>query len=397
MPSFRYEALAADGRRIRGDAEASSAEGLRNRLRAEGLSLLSLQERAASTAEGPRLSAGERTALLQRLATLNGAGLPLADSLASMARQSSSRRERDCVQRLLSQVAEGRGLGSAMAQLPRCFPEVVSAAVAAGEGGGRLSEVLETLAAAGLRGQALERRLVAALAYPAVLLVVSFGVCLLLLAWVVPALAEAYAQAGVALPWSTRMVSGLSSLLVTHALTLALGALVLLTALVWLLSDPARRTVCAGWLLSWPLIGPTLRTRAAVRLCSGLALMLAGGVTLLESLRIASGLLGHPLLGRRLLAVHAEVAAGSSLARALEGSGLLPPIALDLVATGETTGRLPALLERAASALENELRARVDIALALLEPLLVVAVGAVVLLVVLSVMSPLAGLYELAG
>lgn len=398
MPSFRYEALAPDGRHIRGQSEAGSADGLRAQLRAEGLLPLALHEALpGARGQAPRLDASRRTVLLQRLATLIGAGLPITDALATIGRQSAHTAERRCVQALAAAVAEGSGLGAAMAHLPGCFPEVVSAAVRAGEGGGQLTEVLERLAATGQRGLALERRLLAALAYPAVLLLVALGVCLLMVLWVVPQLAEAYALAGVPLPLTTRVIAGLADWVSAHAAWLAVAGALVLAGAGHALRDAHWRLGLAALSLRLPVVGVVLRTRAAVRLCSCLSLMLAGGVPMVDALRIAADLLGAPALRAQLLGVRMAVVGGSSLAQALEPTRLLPPIALDLVTTGEAGGRLPMLLERAATALEEELRAQVEVSLALLEPLLVVAVGLVVLVVVWSVMGPLAGLYGLAG
>lgn len=398
MASFSFEALSAEGRTVRGVLEANSPRAVREQLRQQGLTPLAVEAiETARRPQGPRLPPHALAGLLRRMATLTGAGIPITDALDTLTRQSGGGALQSLLRALRATVAEGESLGTSLARYPQAFPEAVSAAVAAGESGGRLPQVLEQLANAAERGQHLQQRLLAALAYPAVLALVAAAVCVLLLVWVVPQLAGAYLQAGVPLPPLTRALLALADGVNQGWpwLLLLLAGLVLGASLAW--QRPEVRLYCAAGLLRLPVIGDVILAQAATRLTRGLALMLGGGVPVVEALRIAAAMVAHPVLAARLQTAREAVTGGATLAQALETTRILPPLTIDLVSTGEATGRLPALLERAADSEEMELASRIDLAVALLEPALVVMVGTVVLVIVLAVLSPLAGLYDQIG
>lgn len=398
MPRFRYQALSAQGQEQTGAIEAAHERAARESLRTQGLTPLSLTLLAPRVV-GTQLRLREPVlaACLRRLATLVGAGIPVTDALHTLARQSSQPAEQTLLKALAATLEEGGTLGAGLAKWPEVFPATLVASVAAGERGGRLALVLEQVADATERERLRGHRLLAALVYPAVLFVVAIAVAMLMLLWVLPQLAEAYTQAGVALPALTRMLlalgAGLEQSWPVFVLLLLGGAF----ALPWIVRIPGLRGRIADWGLYLPVFGAVMRAQTGVRLTRGLALMLQGGVPMIEALAIAQGLVAAPSLANRLARVREAVTGGMGLAPALAKEAVLPPMALDLIAAGEASGRLPALLERAATTEETELAARMDLALALVEPVLVVLIGVIVLVVVLAVLSPLAGLYDLVG
>jgi len=346
---------------------------------------------------GPkRLSVKQLTLFTRQLATLSRVS-PLEESLRTISRQTESERARIIIEGVHAGVLEGRSLAEAMQREERSFPQLYRAMVSAGENAGSLPAILDRLADLQERQALVRSKLFAALAYPVVLAIVAIFVVGALMIYVVPKVVEQFDDVGQALPLLTRIVIGLSSVLANWWWLIAV-VLVGLGALGWkLLQDDRRRLAFDRWLLRFPLIGRLIRDLHAARLARTLSTMVSSRLPLIEGLALTNRTIRNHALRKASEDMVEQIRGGGSLSGALRRSGLFPPLLVYLAASGESSGQLETMLERAADYLEREFDAFTAAALALLEPAIIVLMGAIVAAIVLSILLPILQLESLAG
>ncbi|HEV2747949.1 MAG TPA: type II secretion system inner membrane protein GspF [Allosphingosinicella sp.] len=405
MSDFDYLALDTAGRERRGSVRAASAEDARAVLGARKLYVVRM-EAAAGAAAPPllaggslfrrKLSARQLTLFTRQLATLVTVS-PLEEALRTIARQA----EREVVQRVLSSVhaavLEGRRLSEAMTREAASFPPLYRAMVAAGEGSGTLPQILERLADLLERQAEVRGKVLSALAYPIILAIVAGFVVMALMVFVVPRVVEQFEDVGQRLPLLTRIVIGLSDFLGAWwwALILASVALALLVARA--LQDEALRLRFDRRLLRVPLLGRLLRDLHAARMARTLSTMVASRLPLLEGLRLTTGTVHNRALRQASIDITEAIRTGGSLSAALRRAALFPPLLVYLAASGEASGKLDLMLERAADYLDREFDTFTATALSLLEPAIIIVMGAIVAMIVLSILLPILQLDTLAG
>jgi general secretion pathway protein F len=390
MPAFEYSALDAGGRRSRGVVQADTARAARAQLRERGLNPLSVEEtRAAAQGAGGRsLGSGQRALLMRQLATLVASGLPIDESLAALA-EGSEGRLRSQVMALRARVLEGSTLAAAMAEYPGSFPALYRASVAAGEAAGKLDGILLRLADYAESRDALARRVLLALTYPLLLSTVAIAVVAGLMVWVVPQVIGVFSQFGQALPLPTRILVALSDFVQGYGFWLLLGLFVLAVGAVLALRLPAARAALDAFSLRVPVWGPLVRALDTARFARTLALLTGAAVPLLEALSIASQVVQNQHLREALARAALRVREGQTLSRALADSGQFPPVAVRLIASGERSGRLDAMLGEAALQQERALDTALGVAMAALGPGVILLVGGLVLFVVLAILLPI--------
>jgi general secretion pathway protein F len=393
MPVFAYRALTAAGERRDGVVDADSPRAAWQRLRACGVFPTELRAQAGSTGPRGRARLGPRAAELaaatRALATLVAAGVPVADALAAVAETTEPPGLVHALTLARARLREGEPLAAALGASPHVFPPLYCQLVRAGEASGALAPVLERLAAHGEAAAAVRTRLRAALIYPAVVTAATLAVTGFLLAWVVPQVTRLFAETGARLPLATRMLVAAADLArATWWLVLPLGGVGASAAAAWI-ARPRGRAWLDRAALRLPLVGRLVRQAAMARLSRALATLVASRVPLEAALGIAGGAAGNSEIAAALAAARDAVREGQALAPALATSGAFPPLLVRLAAVGERGGTLAATLERAAVAHESEVEAAVGTLLALVEPLLVLAMGAVVLALVAAVLLPL--------
>ena len=390
MPAFEYSALDAGGRRSRGVLQADTARAARAQLRERGLNPLSVEEtRAAAQGAGGRsLGSGQRALLMRQLATLVASGLPIDESLAALA-EGSEGRLRSQVMALRARVLEGSTLAAAMAEYPGSFPALYRASVAAGEAAGKLDGILLRLADYAESRDALARRVRLALTYPLLLSTVAIAVVAGLMVWVVPQVIGVFSQFGQALPLPTRILVALSDFVQGYGFWLLLGLFVLAVGAVLALRLPAARAALDAFSLRVPVWGPLVRALDTARFARTLALLTGAAVPLLEALSIASQVVQNQHLREALARAALRVREGQTLSRALADSGQFPPVAVRLIASGERSGRLDAMLGEAALQQERALDTALGVAMAALGPGVILLVGGLVLFVVLAILLPI--------
>lgn len=403
MPGFRYQAYTIEGRLHKGVLEADSARQARTLLRDRGLTPHRVEVIAANDAaggrpgRGPSLSGPEVTRLVRSLGSLLEAGLTIEQSFNALIEQAETERERQILAALRGEVMAGSPVARAMEAFPRAFPELQRTLVAAGEASGQLARVLTRLADYLEERDLLRGRIQLALIYPAIVLVVALLVVGALLVFVVPQVVQVYAHAKQSLPLLTRALIGASAFL--QATWPAWIALVVALAVAWraALSRPAARARLDAFWLRVPLAGAVLRQLDATRLAATLAILVGSRVPILAALEAAGGVLSLAPMRDALAAAARGVREGQPLSRALGATAAFPPVMVHLIAGGEATGRLDEALERAARQQQASLSNRLQAAVAVFEPALIVAMGALVFGIVLAILLPIFNLNQLVG
>ncbi len=343
---------------------------------------------------GPRLGAQARAAVIRQLATLS-AVMPISDAVGTLARQPGRAVEREVLQRTNRGLQQGSSLAAALP--PSAFPPDVRATIAAGEASGRLALLLNRLADTLEAQAALRSRLIAALAYPLLLLLVALGVVVAMLVFVVPGIAEQLLASGQPLPGLTRAVLGVSEFF-QRFWTLILLLPPALALAVWLwLRRADRRLRFDRALLKAPLAGPWLGALESVRWARLLSVMLAAGLPLAEALQITAPTLTNAAWRDATLRMAAQVRGGASLSATLPLLPGAPGLLVALTQSGEASGRLAPLLDSAANSLDRQLSDRSRTLLALAEPAIIVVLGGVVGVIILAVLLPILELNTLAG
>jgi general secretion pathway protein F len=325
----------------------------------------------------------------RQLAGLVGAGLPLERALSTLSQEAETPRQRDLVSALREEVNAGATFAKALAQYPREFSAIYLAVIAAGEQSGHLDMVLESLAEDLQTQQALRNKLLAATLYPAIVSVVALLIVFFLLTYVVPQVAQVFSSNQQALPWLTTFMLGLSALVQA----LWLWVLLLVVVVTWVLrlalrQSDFRQRFDAAW-LQLPLIGRLSRGYNAARFASTLAMLAAAGVPILKALQAASDTLSNAAMRRDAQEAYAMVREGAPLASALAQHARFPRLLVMFARLGEQTGTLPTMLQRTAQQLGEEVQRRAMQLATILEPLLIVVMGAVVMMIVLAVMLPI--------
>jgi general secretion pathway protein F len=403
MPAFRFEAIDQAGKSQKGVLDADSARAARSQLRTQGLTPLVVEaagtrtrgERKQRLSLGKRLSQREQAILTRQIASLLTAGLPLGETLSVLTEQS----ERDYVRELMAairgEVLGGHSFANALAEHPRDFPEIYRALVAAGEHTGKLGLVLSRLADYIEQRNALKQKIVLAFTYPAIVTLIAFGIVTFLLSYVVPQVVNVFASTKQALPFLTIAMMALSGFVRNWWWAGLIGVALLSWFIKSLLSRPGPRMAFDRWLLTAPLLGKLVRGYNTVRFASTLAILTAAGVPILRALQAAGETLSNRAMSANVADAIIRVREGTSLSRALGNTKTFPPVLVHLIRSGEATGDVTTMLDRASEGEAGELERRTMFLTSLLEPLLILAMGGVVLVIVLAVMLPIIELNNL--
>ena len=398
MPAFAYQALDQAGKTQRGVLQGDNARAVRGSLRERGLSPLSVEEVREGAARnasvfGHRGIGGAELALLTRqLATLISAGLPIDEALSALSEQADNERQRGMTAALRARVMEGASLAQAMAEFPESFPEIFRATVGAGEQSGRLDTVLEKLADYAEARDALRQKILAALAYPVLLSIVAAAVVAGLLTWVVPQIVGVFQNLHQTLPLATRALMALSAFLRAWGWALAILLVVAIVGARIALRRESLRFRWHAFLLRVPLIGRLTRTSNTAQATVAFLAEIRQAFTAPPASRRKSCRICRCEAMRRAAF---KVREGSAFSRALGESGLFPPVALRLIASGERSGQLPRMLDQAATQQQRELDRWLGALTAVLGPAVILLVGAMVLFIVLAILLPIFNLNQM--
>ena len=396
MPAYKFEALDASGKATTGLLDAENAKAARSQLRAQALVPLAVTPVASAGTQGEGLRFTRRvftsTTLAvwtRQLAGLVGAGLPLERSLTALSEEAEDPRQRELVAHLRSEVNSGSPFARALASAPREFDEVYRGVVAAGEQSGALGGVLERLANDLEERQELKSKLIGATLYPAIVSLIAVIIVVFLVTYVVPQVASVFASSKRALPTLTILLLTVSGFLREWGwlLVLLIGAGFGMLTLM-LRNESFRQSFDSAW-LNLPLIGKLARGYNAARFSGTLAMLAGAGVPILKALQAAAETLSNRAMRADAMDALVQVREGAPLASALAGKKRFPGLLAMFARLGEQTGQLPLMLERAARQLSTEVQRRALQMATLLEPLLIVVMGAVVMLIVLAMLLPI--------
>jgi general secretion pathway protein F len=407
MAAFQYEALDANGKKIRGVATGDSARLVRQDLRTQGLTPLkieSVEETGSQTsAQGTDTSVGSRQKLsttdlaviTRQFATLLDSGLTIENALIGLVEQSDSYRVKTILTGVRSMVLEGRSLADGLRRFPKAFPELYIASVAAGEQTGHLEEVLERLADYTESQHDIRQKIGTALAYPVLLTLVSIVIIIGLMTYVVPKVVRVFEDNDQALPLLTRILIQISEFLQNYGIILGLVLFAGIFLFSVMIRYPGPKFSFHKTILATPGIRRLSKSLNTARMARTLAILIGSGVPLLSALRSASDVLMNVVLKSHLVKASEEVEQGASLSRALSRSKIFPAIFTQMVASGEASGRLSEMLGKSATALEKESESRIAIIVSLFEPLMILFMGVVVLIIVLAILMPIIDLNQI--
>ena len=405
MSAFAYQALDAKGRRKEGMIEADSARQARQALRDQGLTPLALTEAVEQVRQQtqgrnwlqPRISTSELALLTRQLATLVAAALPIEEALKAVAQQTEKAKLSTLIAAVRTKVLEGHSLADGLSAFPSIFDQLYRAMVAAGEKSGHLDTVLDRLADYTEQRQQMKSKLLQAMIYPIILTLVAISVIAILLATVVPKVVEQFIHMKQQLPFSTRFLMAASDLVRDYGLWfLLLTAIGLICWGSWV-KKPLNRRHYHAMLLRLPVIGRVSRGLNTARFARTLSILNSSAVPLLDGMRISGEVLSNDEAKIRVAEAAERVREGGSLRASLEQTKLFPPMMLHMIASGERSGELDNMLERAADNQDREFESQVNIALSIFEPALVVSMAVIVLFIVLAILQPILQLNNMIG
>jgi len=403
MPAFEYEALDIAGKSKRGVVSADSARQARFELRRLNLTPVQISAPRSERSGGDlfqrasRISPAQLVILTRQLSALIGASTPLEEALNAVAMQTEKPAARTRLLAVRERVMEGWRFADALAEDKKSFPDLYRAVIAAGETSGDLAGVLDRLATMLEKNRAMRNKAIASLIYPAALAMVATGVVAALMVFVVPKIIEQFNAFDADLPFLTKVVVGISTWVANYGVYAAVGIVILSVALWRALKEPPVKLVFDRWTLRIPIIGKLARAVDGARFARTLATLFSGGAPLLDSIVGAQRTISNSYIRERLDTTVTMVGEGASMAAGLKRAKELPPMLTHMVAAGERAGALPQLLDKAAIQLEEEFDTASTVALRLLEPAIIIAMGGAVVVIVLSILLPILQLNALAA
>jgi len=406
MGAFEFAALDKSGKEKKGVLEGDSPRAIRQQLREQGLIPLSVDEvaqRESKSSSGKSfnfsirrgISATDLALLTRQLATLVRSGLPLDEATSTVARQSEKPRLKSLMLGVRARVMEGHSLADGLGKFPHVFPELYRATVAAGEQSGHLDTILERLADYTEARQQMAQRIQMAMFYPAILTFMAIAVVAVLLGYVVPQVVEVFEDMGQTLPLMTRILITVSGGFRDYGLYGLVVLVVVILGVIYVLRKPGPKYKFHSVLLRLPLLGRFNRGVNTSRFARTLSILAASGVPVLEALRIASQVVSNLPMREAVKAAAHKVREGAGLALSLEQSGYFPPMTVNLIGSGEVSGNLEEMLERAAINQEREQETQISFLMSMLEPVLIIVMGMVVLFIVLATLLPIFNMNQL--
>ena len=405
MGAYQYVAVDPRGKEKKGVLEGDTARQVRQLLRERQLlpvQVAEISEKSTPT-RGPELSlrrgisAIDLALLTRQLATLVRAGMPLEESLQAVSEQTDKQRIKTILLGVRAKVMEGHTLASGFEEFPQAFPEVYRATVAAGEQAGHLDTVLERLADYTEGRHALRQRVSHAMIYPIALITIAFLIIALMLVYVVPKVVSVFRSTGNELPILTRVLIGTSEFLRDWWWLLIIGIVATAFIIHRILAQEGPKRAFHRTLLSMPLLGRMVRGLNTARFTRTFSILSSSGVPALEALRIGGSVVTNLPMRDAIEDAAIKVREGGAIGRALGAARVFPPMTIHLIRSGEASGELDSMLERAADHQENEMDSLIGALLGVLQPLMVVIMGGIVLVIVMAILLPIFQINQLVS
>jgi general secretion pathway protein F len=405
MGAFEYTALDTGGRERKGILEGDTARQVRQLLREKQLLPVTVtevaqkeaatQQKTSFTMTKRGISAADLALFTRQLATLVRAGLPLEESLLAVSQQTEKPRVQSIVLGVRSKVMEGYTLANGLGDFPRVFPEIYRATVSAGEQSGHLDTILERLADYTENREQMRQKILAAMLYPIVLTIMCFGIVAGLLVYVVPKVVEVFESSKAKLPFITQALIGFSDFARVWGIYVVIAGVLIGIGINRWLRNPAARRSYHRLQLRLPLVGKLARGFNTARFTRTLSILSGSSVPVLEALRISGDVVTNLPMKDAVIEAAQRVREGAPIGRSLGQSKLFPPMTIHLISSGESSGELEAMLERAAVSQERELDGLLAGLVGLLGPLLIVTMGLFVMGIVFAMLLPIFELNDL--
>lgn len=396
-PMYDYKALALDGRAAKGIVEAESQKTARAKLKKQGLMVTQIIEKNSGKSQGGsqipfmggRVGARDVALLTRQLASLVKANIPLVEALTAMIDQTENEKLKVILSKVRQDVNEGSSFAKAVSQHPKAFDTIFVNMIEAGESSGTLGVVLLRLADLKEAQMRLRSKIVGGATYPALMMVVSFGLMLGIFTFVIPKLAKIFESMHKKMPPMTVFLIGMSDIITTW------WPLILITGFVvfWLfrrwINSAKGRPKWDTFKLKLPLLGNLMRMIAMTRFSNTMATLLASNVPILTAMNIAKNLVGSGPIANAIGNARENITEGQSIAEPLRRSGEFPPMMIHMIATGEKTGDVAGMFKNISEIYEEQVNTRIDSMTSLLEPLMIIVMGGAVAVIVLAVFMPL--------
>ena len=396
MGAFEYVALDPKGKESKGLIEGDTPKHVRQILRDRHMLPVQVTEVAQKEAKRQStfslrsgISSSDLAILTRQLASLSQSGLPLEEALLAVAQQNDQPRTKSILLGVRSRVMEGHTLADGLGEFPQAFPELYRATVAAGEQSGHLDVVLERLADYTEARQELRQRVTNALIYPIALVTMAVAIISFMLATVVPRIVSVFENASGELPALTRYLIATSDFMRNHWLALIITVAAVFYGVWWLLQRDGPKRSYHRFLLRMPITGRLTRGINTARFTRTLSILAGSGVPILDAFKIAAEVIENLPMRDAVTEASLRVREGASISKSLAASKLFPPMMIHLIASGETGGKLEEMLSRTANYQEREVDGLIATLLGILQPLLIVLMGAVVMTIVLAILLPI--------
>jgi general secretion pathway protein F len=394
--AYEFVALDKSGKESKGLIEGDTPKHVRQLLRERNMFPVRVTEVAQREAKRQTtfsirrgLSPAELALITRQMASLSQSGLPLEEVLLAVSQQNDQPRTKSILLGVRSKVMEGHTLADGLGDFPQAFPELYRATVAAGEQSGHLDVVLERLADYTEARQELRQRITNAMIYPAALIVMAIGIISFMLATVVPRIVNVFENTSAELPGLTRGLIATSDFLRNHWLLLIIGTAAVIWGLWWIFQKEGPRRRYHEFLLRMPIAGRLTRGINTARFTRTFSILAGSGVPVLEAMKISAEVIENLPMREAVNEAALRVREGAAISRSLAASKLFPPMMIHLISSGEAGGRLEEMLARSAAGQEREVDGLIAALLGILQPLLIVAMGAIVMVIVLAILLPI--------
>ena len=398
MPVFVWEGKTAQGKILKGEMEAASQEAVFARLRSQRIQPIparvrekgkGLEKELTIPGFGAKVTAHDVMLFTRQFATMIDAGLPIVQGLDILAQQSDNKAFRNTIKTIKQDVESGFTLADALKKHPKVFDDLYVNMVAAGEVGGVLNTILNRIAIFIEKAAKLKSKVKGAMIYPCTIVVVAVAVVTVLLLFVIPVFAELYGGMGKALPAPTQITINISNFFRAYFMYLAAALVGAVVAIKMYYKTEHGRFNIDGLMLKLPVMGDLIRKVAVARFSQNMSILLSSGVPILDGLAITAKTAGNKVVEKAIMTARISISQGRTVAEPLTESKIFPPMVCQMVAIGENTGALDAMLKKVAEFYEDEVDTAVANLTALMEPVIMVVLGVILGGLVISMYLPI--------
>jgi len=400
MPLFLYKAVSATGSNFQGQLEAKDIEDARGLLIRRHLTIQSLKKKPTEIklpSIGTGIKSKEIARFTRQFSAMSQAGLPIIQSLSILEEQTTNPTLKGVIHKVVQSINGGSSLADALALHPKVFDRLYVNMVAAGEAGGILDGILLRLAEYQEASERLKRKVKKAMTYPAMVGIVAIIVVIVLLTFVIPQFVNIFRDAGISLPWPTRVVMGASDIVKDNILILFLGVIAFIVAFSYALKVPKFRLAFDSSLLKAPLIGDLQTKSTIARFGRTLGTLLNAGVAITDALSVTAKTAGNAAVEKSILYIQRSITGGKPIAEPMTETKIFPPMVIQMTGVGEKTGGLGNMLIKVADFYDEEVDAAVDTLTSMIEPLIIVFLGGFIGFILVAMYMPMFSLSDAVG